>query len=57
MPRPKSQAQARLFGVIAGKQAKVRGKANTARRKGFNQSKARSSLRGVKVKSLPARKR
>jgi hypothetical protein len=50
MPKPKSQAQARFFGAIAGGRG---GKAATARRKGFGRLKARDSLRGVEVKVLP----
>jgi hypothetical protein len=54
MPKPKSQAQARFFGAIAGGRG---GKASTARRKGFGKRKAKASLRGVKVKALPPRYR
>jgi hypothetical protein len=45
MPRPKSRAQARFYGAVAGG-AKV---------KGFSQKAARDSLRGVSIKRLPAR--
>lgn len=45
MPRPRSRAQARFYGAIAGG-AKV---------KGFSAKAARDSLRGVKVKALPPR--
>lgn len=46
---PKSRAQARLFGAVAG------GKRTKA--KGLSRKKAREALRGSKVKKLPARKR
>lgn len=46
MPRPKSQKQARFFGAIAGGKVK---------RKGFSKKTAHDSLRGVKVKRLPAK--
>jgi hypothetical protein len=49
MPKPKSQAQARLFGAIAG------GKSTKA--KGMSASEAKTRLRGTKVKSLPKRSR
>ena len=45
----KSRAQARLFGAVAG------GKRTKA--KGLSKAKARESLRGQKLKKLPARKR
>jgi hypothetical protein len=48
MPPPKSKAQARFFGAIAGGRLK---------KKGFSRKEARNRLRGVKVKRLPARKR
>jgi len=48
MPKPKSKAQARLFGAVAG------GKSTKA--KGMTRSEAKTRLRGTKVKSLPARK-
>jgi hypothetical protein len=54
MPKPKSKAQARFFGAIAGGRG---GQAKTARNKGFTQAKARDSLRGQDLKKLPARKR
>lgn len=47
MPKPKSQAQARLFGAIRG------GKATKAT--GMSKSEAGNRLRGTKVKSLPKR--
>lgn len=43
---PKSQAQARFFGAVAG---------GAIKRKGLSKSKARESVRGTKVKSLPKR--
>jgi hypothetical protein len=46
---PKSRAQARLFGAVAGGQ---RTKAKSLTRK-----QAREALRGTKMKRLPARKR
>jgi hypothetical protein len=46
MPPPKSRAQARFFGAIAGGKIK---------RKGFTRAEARNRLRGVKVKKLKAR--
>ena len=46
MPPPRSRAQARFFGAIAGGRLK---------KKGFSAKEARNRLRGVKVKSLPAR--
>lgn len=48
MPKAKSKAQARLFGAIAGGQARV---------KGMTRAEARTRLRGVKVSKLPARKK
>ncbi len=48
MPKPKSKAQARFFGAIAG---------GTIKRSGFSKKTAHDSLRGVKVKRLPARKK
>jgi hypothetical protein len=46
---PKSRAQARLYGAVAG------GKKTKA--KGMTRKQAREALRGTKVKSLPARKK
>jgi hypothetical protein len=46
MPRPKSKAQARFFGAIAG---------GKARRKGFSRLAAKNDLRGVKYATLPPR--
>lgn len=58
MARPKSQAQAKLLGVIAGKPVReLRGEAATAYRKGLTKGVARAMLRGVPVKSLPLRYR
>jgi hypothetical protein len=49
MPKPKSKAQAGLFGAVAaGKRTKA---------KSLSQAEARTRLRGAKVKRLPARKR
>jgi hypothetical protein len=48
--RPKSKAQARLFGAVAG------GK-RTRLRTGLSKAQARKALRGVRLKDLPARKR
>jgi hypothetical protein len=51
---PKSQAQARLLGVIAGQPVrKLRGQAATAYRKGLTKAVAREMLRGTSVKTLP----
>lgn len=47
MPKPKSRAQARFFGAIAGGHAHV---------KGFSKREAKNSLRGVKISALPPRK-
>jgi hypothetical protein len=47
MRRPKSRAQARFFGMIAGGKIKV---------KGISSTKAKNATRGVKYKTLPARK-
>ena len=44
MPAPKSKAQARFFGAIAGGAKKV---------KGFTKKEAQDRLRGVKVGKLP----
>lgn len=44
----KSKAQARFMGAIAGGKLK---------KKGLSKSKAKEFLRGVKVKSLPIRKK
>lgn len=49
MPKPKSKAQARLFGAIAG------GKRTKA--KGMTKAEAKTRLRGTKMKKLPAKKR
>lgn len=49
MPRPKSKAQARLFGAIAG--------GRSTKAKGMSKSEAKTRLRGAKLKGLPARKR
>jgi hypothetical protein len=49
MPKPKSKAQARLFGAVAG------GKKTKA--KGMSAKEARTRLRGTKMKGLPAKKR
>jgi hypothetical protein len=49
MPKAQSKAQARLFGAIAA------GKSTKA--KGMSKASARRHVKGVKVKSLPARKR
>lgn len=47
MPKPKSKAQARLFGAIAaGKSTKATG---------MSAAEAKTRLRGAKVKKLPAR--
>ena len=48
MPAPVSQAQAKLFGAIAGGQLK---------KKGFSMAEAKDRLRGVDVNRLPTRKR
>lgn len=48
MPKPKSKAQARFFGAVAG------GKVH---KKGFSKKEARDRLRGTKMKELPERKR
>lgn len=47
MPKPRSKAQARLFGAIAG--------GRPTKATGMTKSQARGSLRGRKVKGLPAR--
>lgn len=53
---PKSQAQARLLGVIAGSKVRsLRGQAATAYRKGLTKGKARAMLRGKPVHALPPR--
>lgn len=49
MPRPKSKAQARLFGAIAG--------GHRTKATGLSRSKARDMLRGVSIKRLPPRSR
>lgn len=49
MPKPKSKAQARLFGAIAG--------GRSTKAKGMTASEARTRLRGARVKGLPARVR
>jgi hypothetical protein len=47
MPKAKSKAQARLFGAIAaGKSTKATG---------MSRASARRHVKGVKIKSLPAR--
>jgi hypothetical protein len=46
MPKPKSQKQARLFGMIASGKKKV---------SGFSKTTAKDSLRGQKVSKLPTR--
>jgi hypothetical protein len=52
---PKSRAQARLLGVIAGRPVReLRGQAATAYRKGLTKGVAREMLRGVSVKTLPS---
>lgn len=47
MPGPVSQAQARLFGALAGGQVK---------KAGFSAKEAQERLRGVDVSRLPKRK-
>lgn len=49
MPKPKSKAQARLFGAVAGGE---KTKATSMTKK-----EAKTRLRGTKVKKLPARAR
>jgi hypothetical protein len=49
MPKATSKAQARLFGAIAGGQS--------TKAKGMSKASAKRHVKGVKVKSLPARKR
>jgi hypothetical protein len=48
MPKPKSKAQARFFGAIAGGRLK---------KKGFSPKEAKTRLKGTKMKKLPARKK
>ena len=48
MPKAKSKAQARFFGAVAGGRIK---------KKGLSRKEARTRLRGVRMKKLPARKR
>lgn len=48
MPKATSRAQARFFGAVAG---------GAVKRKGLSKSEAKSRLRGVKLKKLPARKK
>jgi hypothetical protein len=48
MPKAKSKAQARFFGAVAG---------GKVRKKGLSRKEARTRLRGVRVKKLPARSR
>jgi len=48
MPKAKSKAQARFFGAVAG---------GKVRKKGLSKKEARTRLRGVKMKKLPARKK
>lgn len=47
MPKAKSRAQARFFGAVAGGRLK---------KKGLSRKEARTRLRGVKYKKLPAHK-
>lgn len=47
MPKPKSRAQARLFGAVAG------GKSTKA--KGLSKHEAKKRLEGTNIKSLPKR--
>jgi 50S ribosomal subunit-associated GTPase HflX len=47
MPKAKSQAQARLFGAVAG--------GRSTKAKGMTKAEAKRRLRGVKVKKLPKR--
>jgi hypothetical protein len=49
MPKPKSKAQARLFGAVAG------GKKTKA--SGMTKTQAKGSLRGRKIKGLPKKKK
>lgn len=49
MPRPRSKAQARLFGAIAG--------GRSTKAKGMTRPEAKKRLRGAKLKGLPARVR
>lgn len=49
MPKAKSKAQARLFGAVAG------GKKTKA--KGMTKKEAKTRLRGVSTKKLPAKKK
>lgn len=46
---PKSKAQARLFGAVAG--------GRSTKATGLSKSQAKESLRGSRVKGLPARSR
>jgi len=48
MPKAVSRAQARFFGAIAGGKIK---------RKGLSKKEARTRLRGITMKRLPARKK
>lgn len=50
MPKAKSQAQAGLFGIIAGG-----GKPSQHRKMKMSSRKAKDKLRGVKVGKLPKR--
>jgi hypothetical protein len=52
--KPVSQAQARLFGIVARKGA---GSARKVRRGELSRPEAKGALRGVKVSALPPRKR
>lgn len=47
MPKPRSKAQARLFGAVAG--------GRSTKASGMTRKAARASLRGRKLKKLPAR--
>src|SRR4051812_47604246 len=49
MPKPTSKAQARLFGAVAG--------GRSTKAKGMTRKAAKASLRGRRLKKLPARKR
>lgn len=48
MPKAKSKAQARFFGAVAG---------GKIRKKGLSKKEARTRLRGVNTKKLPARRK
>lgn len=49
MPKARSRAQARLFGAVAA--------GRSTKAKGMSRAEARTRLRGVKMKKLPARAR